>query len=53
MKKILGLLGFLCLVLSGAGASAAVTSIAQLPLLNINGTGNVRPNLMLLYDNSG
>jgi type IV pilus assembly protein PilY1 len=53
MKKILGLLGFLCLVLSGAGASAGVTSIAQLPLLNINGTGNVRPNLMLLYDNSG
>jgi type IV pilus assembly protein PilY1 len=30
-----------------------VTSIAQLPLLNITGTGNVKPNLMLLYDNSG
>jgi type IV pilus assembly protein PilY1 len=57
MKKILGRLGFLCLLLCGAavcgGASAGVTSIAQLPLLNINGTGNVKPNLMLLYDNSG
>jgi type IV pilus assembly protein PilY1 len=53
MKKILGLLGFLCLQLCGAGASAGITSIAQLPLLNINGTGNVKPNLMLLYDNSG
>jgi type IV pilus assembly protein PilY1 len=57
MKKILGHLGFLCLLplclLVSAGASAGVTSIAQLPLLNINGTGNVKPNLMLLYDNSG
>ncbi len=34
-------------------ASAAPTGIAQLPLLNLNGTGNVKPNLMLLYDNSG
>jgi len=52
MKKILGLFGFVCLLLSG-GASADLTSIATLPLLNINGTGNVKPNLMLLYDNSG
>lgn len=52
MKKILSLFGFVCLLLSG-GASADLTSIATLPLLNINGTGNVKPNLMLLYDNSG
>jgi len=53
MKKILSLFGVLCLALLGPGAVADVTSIAQLPLLNINGTGNVKPNLMLLYDNSG
>ena len=34
-------------------ASAAVTNIAQVPLLNIEGTGSVKPNLMLLFDNSG
>lgn len=50
MKK---LLAFLFLVLLGAGAAAAPTGIAQLPLLNITGSGNVKPNLMLLYDNSG
>jgi type IV pilus assembly protein PilY1 len=34
-------------------AEAAVTNIAQVPLLNIEGTGSVKPNLMLLFDNSG
>jgi len=34
-------------------AQAAPTSIASVPLLNISGTGTVKPNLMLLYDNSG
>ncbi|WP_338763511.1 PilC/PilY family type IV pilus protein [Massilia sp. METH4] len=32
---------------------AATTNIAQVPLLNIAGTGTVKPNLMLLFDNSG
>jgi type IV pilus assembly protein PilY1 len=32
---------------------AATTNIAQVPLLNIDGTGSVKPNLMLLFDNSG
>ena len=32
---------------------AEPTAIAQLPLLNISGSGTVKPNLMLLYDNSG
>jgi type IV pilus assembly protein PilY1 len=41
------------LLLLSQGAGAAVTSIAQLPLLNITDTGVVKPNLMLLYDNSG
>ena len=41
------------LALACGGAHAGVTSIAQLPLLNIDGTGAVKPNLMLLYDNSG
>jgi type IV pilus assembly protein PilY1 len=34
-------------------AFAAQTQIAQVPLLNITGTGTVKPNLMLLFDNSG
>ncbi|WP_342116174.1 pilus assembly protein [Pseudoduganella sp. OTU4001] len=39
-------------LLPGA-ADAAKTNIAQVPLLNITGTGTVKPNLMLLFDNSG
>ena len=35
------------------GAHAGLTQIAQVPLLNITGTGTVKPNLMLLFDNSG
>jgi type IV pilus assembly protein PilY1 len=50
MKRLLSLLA---LVLLAAPAVAGVTNIAQLPLLNITGTGAVKPNLMLLYDNSG
>ncbi|WP_228893122.1 PilC/PilY family type IV pilus protein [Pseudoduganella aquatica] len=34
-------------------AWAGTTQIAQVPLLNIAGTGTVKPNLMLLFDNSG
>ncbi len=34
-------------------AHAGTTNIAQVPLLNISGTGSVKPNLMLLFDNSG
>jgi type IV pilus assembly protein PilY1 len=41
------------LALLAGPAAAGITSIAQLPLLNITGTGAVKPNLMLLYDNSG
>lgn len=47
-----GLLG-LVLALSAGSAGAAATTIAKLPVLNIDGTGTVKPNLMLLYDNSG
>jgi type IV pilus assembly protein PilY1 len=50
MKRLLSLLA---LVLLADPVSAGTTSIAQLPLLNITGTGAVKPNLMLLYDNSG
>jgi type IV pilus assembly protein PilY1 len=50
MKKFLA---FLMLALAAGTALADVTGIATLPLLNLNGTGNVKPNLMLLYDNSG
>ncbi len=51
MKKLLQILFFLAL-LPGT-AMAAQTQIAQVPLLNITGTGTVKPNLMLLFDNSG
>lgn len=34
-------------------AMAGLINIAQVPLLNITGTGSVKPNLMLLFDNSG
>lgn len=47
------LLAFFAGLLLAGSAGAATTSIAQLPILNIQGTGTVRPNLMLLYDNSG
>lgn len=47
-----GLFG-LALVLSAGSASADITTIAPLPVLNVDGTGQVKPNLMLLYDNSG
>src|SRR5450830_1505268 len=40
-------------LLASAAAFAAQTQIAQVPLLNITGTGTVKPNLMLLFDNSG
>lgn len=54
MKKLLRLLVLLVLVaLLPATAMAAQTQIAQVPLLNITGTGTVKPNLMLLFDNSG
>ena len=50
MKRLLPLLA---LALLSGPAAAGITSIAQLPLLNITGTGAVKPNLMLLFDNSG
>ena len=43
----------LALALPAAPASAGQTNIAQVPLLNMTGTGSVKPNLMLLFDNSG
>ncbi|WP_343733088.1 PilC/PilY family type IV pilus protein [Duganella sp.] len=49
MKKLFILLA--CLI--AVPAWAAPTQIAQVPLLNITGTGTVKPNLMLLFDNSG
>ncbi|RZJ83097.1 MAG: hypothetical protein EOO64_06750, partial [Massilia sp.] len=51
-SRILALLAFV-LALPLLSARAEPTAIAQLPLLNISGSGTVKPNLMLLYDNSG
>jgi type IV pilus assembly protein PilY1 len=52
MNKLLSALALLAL-LPSLPAQAAPTQIAQVPLLNITGTGTVKPNLMLLFDNSG
>lgn len=41
------------LLLAGAAGATGLTNIARVPLLNIDGTGSVKPNLMLLFDNSG
>ncbi|HEY1043379.1 MAG TPA: PilC/PilY family type IV pilus protein, partial [Telluria sp.] len=43
----------LALLAAGQTAQSGPVNIAQVPLLNITGTGSVKPNLMLLYDNSG
>src|ERR1700740_629341 len=48
-----GLALLACLACQAPAAIAATTNIAQVPLLNITGTGTVKPNLMLLFDNSG
>jgi type IV pilus assembly protein PilY1 len=56
MPKFPALTAFMALllgVLLGGAADAATTTISTLPVLNVNGTGTVRPNLMLLYDDSG
>ena len=51
------LLSSLAVLIATAGVvvpvSAGPTEIATLPLLNMTGSGTVKPNLMLLYDNSG
>jgi type IV pilus assembly protein PilY1 len=53
MKRFLPLVAALLLAPLAPTALGAPTAIAQLPLLNITGAGTVKPNLMLLYDNSG
>jgi type IV pilus assembly protein PilY1 len=45
-------LGACALLLAGA-AHAGPTAIAQLPLIDVKGTGVIKPNLMIMYDNSG
>src|SRR5512141_2240623 len=34
-------------------AAAAVTDIASVPVLNVTGTGSIKPNIMLMLDDSG
>ena len=55
MKKLFTAPALLVLLALTASppAWADATLIAQVPLLNITGTGTVKPNLMLLFDNSG
>ncbi|WP_332851576.1 PilC/PilY family type IV pilus protein [Duganella sp. S19_KUP01_CR8] len=56
MNKLISTLAGLALasaLCASQPALAGTTQIAQVPLLNITGTGTVKPNLMLLFDNSG
>ncbi|HZV66039.1 MAG TPA: hypothetical protein VFG03_14130, partial [Telluria sp.] len=53
MKTTISILALALLALLGGSAPAATTNIAQVPLLNISGSGTIKPNLMLLFDNSG
>ncbi len=54
MNKLTSTLAGLALACAAVlPAMAGITQIAQVPLLNITGTGTVKPNLMLLFDNSG
>jgi len=41
------------LALAPTPAAAGPTGLASLPLMSITGSGTVKPNLMLLYDDSG
>ena len=52
-ERLILWLGLLTLLGSALPAAADPTSISTLPLLNISGSGAVKPNLMLLYDDSG
>lgn len=51
--RALAALAALALAMLVTPAQAGLTNIAQVPLLNMTGTGSVKPNLMLLFDNSG
>ena len=54
MKSFYGAFALVVSLLALPGtALAAPTNIATLPILNLDDTGTVKPNLMLLYDNSG
>ena len=54
MKKLfLTLLIALPMILGARAAGAAATDIASVPVMNITGTGSIKPNIMLLLDNSG
>ena len=43
----------LVMTLASTSAWAGPTGLASLPLMSITGSGTVKPNLMLLYDDSG
>lgn len=53
MKTTMQRLLLAVLLCAASASEAGLTSIAQLPLLKVAGTGAVKPNIMLMYDNSG
>ncbi|MCX7142953.1 MAG: PilC/PilY family type IV pilus protein, partial [Proteobacteria bacterium] len=54
MKKLsAALLATLFIALGPRVAGAAATDIATAPVMNITGTGSIKPNVMLMLDDSG
>jgi len=53
LQQLLRALAVLTAAMLFTPAQAGLTNIAQVPLLNMTGSGTVKPNLMLLFDNSG
>jgi len=53
MARPFGLVLALGLALAAGPAASAETGISKVPLLSIANTGSVKPNLMIIYDNSG
>ncbi len=54
MKKLSTTLLIALLIAPGIRvASAAATDIATVPVMNITGTGSIKPNVMLMLDDSG
>ncbi|TSA14004.1 MAG: hypothetical protein D4R74_09110 [Betaproteobacteria bacterium] len=54
MKKLISALFFATILAAGVTpAGAATTDIATVPVLNVTGTGSIKPNIMLMLDDSG
>jgi type IV pilus assembly protein PilY1 len=53
MKKYILAVLVLSALLGSQGVDAAATDISSVPVMNITGTGSIKPNLMMMLDDSG